>query len=81
MSNDRICFNVDIQDAYSRLVITSNYAEDGDNHISKKALFNNDVFYISIGEDFNRYNTFSFTLDDAEEIVRELSKAIKFLKE
>jgi hypothetical protein len=83
MTYDRIDFGIEIDKDDRKLIIVSNYCPDGNTHLSKNGLSpDSDVFYAEVILPHNKgYAYLGINLEEAEEIVSELSKAIKFLKE
>jgi hypothetical protein len=83
MSEEKIEFGVNINHGEKFFKIESNYTFDGREHISKEAKTVNDeeVFFLTVGDGEEVKEYFSIRIEDAEEIVRELTKALDFLKE
>lgn len=80
-----IKFNVELKDQFdTKLHMKSNSGIDvlTDGLVDAKLHFSSQPFYLSILDDFATHETaIGLSVEQAEEIVEELSKAIKFMKE
>lgn len=70
----KIDFHIELLGEFDVLKMSSNYVPDGDYELSKRG--QSEPFYLQLNDE-----SMGLSLEDAEQIVRELTKAINFLKE